>query len=297
MKKICSLWLVLVLGIGCTTSTFAAKKDVIVTLDGNRMVLQQDIVYDQDRMMLPVRAMGQALGAEVTYDAKSRTAVLTKKMPMLLTNEMEPLTWTVAVAMDSEYLTLMGRNQILLETRPLIVDDRAYLPLREMAKAMNLDVQWRAEGNTEYVSMTSIAMPEVQLQANGTFDFATMSLPVLWKNDENVKFYAWDSFWLEKWDGHQWNKVEQNRDYIPIPEPETYSIPTGMPSDGKKERKLTFWGWENQLTDGKYRVAVPYQYQEGNDKNVPFFTWGQIKGYASNIPTTYVAYGTFAITK
>lgn len=300
MKKLLSMFVALVLGMGCVTPTFAAKKDVVFILDGNRIALQQDIVYQQERMMLPVRAMGQALGAEVVYDAKTRTAVLSKPMPRLLTNEKnetESLTWTVSVALDSEYLTVMEQNQILLKTKPLVVDGRAYLPLREMAEAMNLDVDWHTEGKTEYVTLTSVKMPQVELQTNGAFDFDTMSMPVLWDNDENVKFYAWDAFWLEEWDGHQWKKVEQNSDYKPVPEPEIYSIPTGQPSNGQRERKLTFWGWENQIKKGKYRVAIPYQYQDGNDKNVPFFAWGQIKGYAPNTPTTYVAYGTFLVTE
>ena len=148
----------------------------------------------------------------------------------------------------------------------------------------------RSEG---YVKLTSARMPNVSLQPNGSFDQETMSLQMQWKNEENTVFYASEEFWLEKWDGHNWNKVEpDSKAYVST---DTYSIPTGGPTDGKRDKKFTFWQWEKSMTPGKYRVAVPYQYLEGKGEDMTFFNLEQTKAYSQDTPTTYVAYGEFLV--
>ena len=98
---------------------------------------------------------------------------------------------------------------------------------------------------------------------------------------------------IQIWDGHNWTKVEpDSKAYVST---DTYSIPTGGPTDGKRDKKFTFWQWEKSMTPGKYRVAVPYQYQEGKGEDMTFFNLEQTKAYSKDTPTTYVAYGEFLV--
>lgn len=281
------------LAIGCGATVYGAQNAVVITLDEKPIVLKQDVVYEDGRMMLPVRAMADVLGADVSYDTKTRTATVKKQMQSVLDADQNPLVWQVSMGLDSDYLTLMGTHELLLKTKPLVVNDRAYLPLRELAEAMNLEVNWSSEGQTDYVKLTSARMPDVSLLPKGSFDQETMSLQMQWQNKEGAVFYASEEFWLEKWDGHNWNKVEpDSKAYVST---DTYSIPTGGPTDGKRDRKFTFWQWEKSMTPGKYRVAVPYQYLEGKGEDMTFFNLEQTKAYSKDTPTTYVAYGEFLV--
>lgn len=281
------------LAIGCGATVYGAQNAVVITLDEKPIVLKQDVVYEDGRMMLPVRAMADVLGADVSYDTKTRTATVKKQMQSVLDADQNPLIWQVSMGLDSDYLTLMGTHELLLKTKPLVVNDRAYLPLRELAEAMNLEVKWSSEGQTDYVKLTSAQMPNVSLLPKGSFDQETMSLQMQWQNKEGAVFYASEEFWLEKWDGHKWNKVEpDSKAYVST---DTYSIPTGGPTDGKRDRKFTFWQWEKSMTPGKYRVAVPYQYLEGKGEDMTFFNLEQTKAYSKDTPTTYVAYGEFLV--
>lgn len=281
------------LAIGCGATVYGAQNAVVITLDEKPIVLKQDVVYEDGRMMLPVRAMADVLGADVSYDTKTRTATVKKQMQSVLDADQNPLVWQVSMGLDSDYLTLMGTHELLLKTKPLVVNDRAYLPLRELAEAMNLEVNWSSEGQTDYVKLTSAQMPDVSLLPKGSFDQETMSLQMQWQNKEGAVFYASEEFWLEKWDGHNWNKVEpDSKAYVST---DTYSIPTGGPTDGKRDRKFTFWQWEKSMTPGKYRVAVPYQYLEGKGEDMTFFNLEQTKAYSKDTPTTYVAYGEFLV--
>lgn len=281
------------LAIGCGATVYGAQNAVVITLDEKPIVLKQDVVYEDGRMMLPVRAMADVLGADVSYDTKTRIATVKKQMQSVLDADQNPLIWQVSMGLDSDYLTLMGTHELLLKTKPLVVNDRAYLPLRELAEAMNLEVNWSSEGQTDYVKLTSAQMPNVSLLPKGSFDQETMSLQMQWQNKEGAVFYASEEFWLEKWDGHKWNKVEpDSKAYVST---DTYSIPTGGPTDGKRDRKFTFWQWEKSMTPGKYRVAVPYQYLEGKGEDMTFFNLEQTKAYSKDTPTTYVAYGEFLV--
>lgn len=271
----------------------AQQNEVVIRLDQKPVVLKQDVIYEDNRMMLPVRAMAEVLGADVTYDADTRTAVVQKQMPTVLDAEGASMVWKVSLGLDSDYLTLLDSHELLLDTKPLVVNNRAYLPLRELAEAMNLDVVWHSENDVDYVDLTSARMPEVLLSPISEFDQETMSLMMEWENREDARFYTTEVFQLQKWNGNTWETMEPDKAYTVYEN--TYSIPTGGPTDGKRERKFTFWQWEKSMTAGKYRVAVPYTYQEGNGKDMTFFTLDQTAAFVEQTPTTYVAYGEFLL--
>lgn len=286
------LAVVLVCSMACSSLVFGAQKEVSLTLDGKKITLEQDIVYAEERMMLPVRAMADALGAEVTYDSKTRTATVEKQMKGIYNKNLEPVIWKVSLGLDSPYLTLMDNCQVLLETKPMIVNNRAYLPLRELAEAMNLEVVWQAGEAVDTVVLTSVKTPQVLLSPTTKFDRESMSMTMEWENKESVTFYAAETFWLEQWDGHAWQKIEPTQP-SQAPNTDTYSIPTGGVTGGKRERKFTFWQWEEAIKGGKYRVVVPYQYTDG--KTVSFFALDQTAVYEAGTPTTYLAYGEFVV--
>ena len=92
------------LALGCNATAFGAQNDVVIKLDERNVVLKEDIVYEDGRMMLPVRAMADVLGADVTYDTSTRTALVEKQMKTVLDADNQPLVWQVSLGLDSNYL-------------------------------------------------------------------------------------------------------------------------------------------------------------------------------------------------
>lgn len=283
----------ILLCLGCGSVVSAAQKQVRITLDEKPVTLKQEVVYENDRMMLPVRDMADVLDAKITYDDKTRMAIVEKRMVTVLDSNQQPLVWKVAMGLDSEYLTLMDRHELLLDTKPLIVNNRAYLPFRALAEAMNLEVVWHTDGNTDYVDLKSTHLPNVQLTQKGEFDRETMSMVFEWQNQEGQRFNASEGFTLEKWNEKTWEEVIPDK--TSMPNTDTYSIPTGGPTDGKREKKLTFWQWEKAMPSGKYRIVVPYHYEEGDGESKDFFTLDSSPAFEKGTKTTYVAYCEFLV--
>lgn len=284
MKKI--LVFALTFCLGWQTVAYGAQKEVVVTLDERTVTLAETPIYEKDRMMLPVRALAEALDADATWNSASRTAIVEKELEGILDEAGNPFVWQVSMGLDTNYLTLMGNTQLLLENPPLLVNDRAYLPFRELAEAMNLEVVWHTDGTKDYVDLISPQMPQVTLRAAGNYQEATKSIEMTWQNQENASFYYGADYALEKWDGKNWQRVAAMEG-------------TAVPSiayqiePGSTKTTFSLWNWENSLQEGQYRLAVPYFYADTS--KAPFFALEQTAAFDEKTPTRYVAYAEFTI--
>lgn len=130
MKKIISLLLaiMLILGVSCVAS---AQSDIQVILDGRIIEFDQPPVIISDRTMVPMRAIYEALGAEVNWDAESRTASGTKTGI------------TVSFTID-EALVDINYNEKEIDAPATIVSDRTLVPVRALAEGFGLKVEWDA---------------------------------------------------------------------------------------------------------------------------------------------------------
>lgn len=72
MKKIMSV--ILMLGILFTAAGVWAEEDIRVYVNGMR--LQEDVIMSNDRTYIPLRAVGEALGAEVSWDENTNSAYI-----------------------------------------------------------------------------------------------------------------------------------------------------------------------------------------------------------------------------
>lgn len=280
------LFIMALICLGCTATAYGAQKEVVITLDERTVTLEETPVYENDRMMLPVRALAEALDADVTWNSASRTATVEKQLEGILDGAGNPFVWQVSMGLDTNYLTLMQNTQLLLENPPLLVNDRAYLPFRELAEAMNLEVVWHTDGTKDYVDLTSPKMPQVTLRATGSYQKDTKSIEMTWQNQENASFYYGADYALEKWDGKKWQKVAAMEG-------------TAVPSiayqvePGSTKSTFSLWNWENSLSAGQYRLAVPYFYADTS--KAPFFTLEQTSAFDEKTPTRFVAYADFTI--
>lgn len=93
----------------------------------------------EGRTLVPVRALTEALGADVSWDATAR-AVTVKAGSR-----------EIRLTIDSKIAVVDGRT-VTLEVPATVVSDRTVLPLRFVAEALGLQVQWEAETQTIVVN-------------------------------------------------------------------------------------------------------------------------------------------------
>lgn len=84
----------------------------------------------QDTTYIPLRAVSTLAGASVAYDDRSRTAYIT----------MQGLSMTVS---EGAYI-IMANERPIMSYAPAVIlsDNRMYVPVRSIAKALSLGVEW-----------------------------------------------------------------------------------------------------------------------------------------------------------
>jgi N-acetylmuramoyl-L-alanine amidase len=110
-----------------------------VYLDGNLLALEPPAFIDkQDRTQVPVRALASILGREVSWQEDRQEVVLSdgKSTVRLWIGRRE---------------VLVDDRRVLLDTAPVIVGDRTFVPLRFVAEAFGLAVEWNPQNRSVYL--------------------------------------------------------------------------------------------------------------------------------------------------
>lgn len=167
-------------------STALAADTVIMTIDSPTMTVDGAAaeidpgigttpVILNNRTVLPVRAVIEALGGEVSWDADSQTATLRYDGQ------------EVRLVIDS---TTAYRNQQAaeLDVAPVILQGRTMLPIRFIAESFGFDVAWDPAAQTVTVSKTAAEKPAANPDPQvGVFDLENatvllnngMEMPIL----------------------------------------------------------------------------------------------------------------------
>lgn len=116
-------------------SAFAANDDITVTV--NDEVLNFDVMPQiiNDRTVMPMRAIFEALGADVSWDSETRTVTAIKDDT------------TVKMTIGSNVM-YVNDKPIELDVAPLIIDERTLVPGRAVAESLGADVSWDGETRT-----------------------------------------------------------------------------------------------------------------------------------------------------
>ena len=126
----------------------AAIASPSVMLDGQQLSFTDaEPTIEDGRTLVPLRAIFEAMGATVTWDAESRTALAQKGNT------------TVVLPIGSTEPIINGTAKVL-DVPAKIVDGRTLAPLRFVGEAFGGNVRW--EGSTQTIYITS---SEVQLSS------------------------------------------------------------------------------------------------------------------------------------
>lgn len=144
MKKIIALALSAMMAVSAMGVTALADDEPIkVLINGSELAIPEGDTQpfiDSDRTLVPMRAIFEALGAQVNWDGETRTIV-----------SYDPIS-DVSITMQIDSATMfVGETPIELDVPAKIVNDRTVVPVRAIAEGMSSKVDW--DGATRTVTV------------------------------------------------------------------------------------------------------------------------------------------------
>ncbi len=143
MKRIASIFLCGLLLLTATNSHAATP--ITVTLDYAEVEFSQPPIIINDRTLVPVRAIFEAMGASVTWDGAART----------ITSVLADT--TVLMTLDKNEMTV-NKEIKALDCAPQLVEGTTMVPTRAVAESFGCTVLW--DDTTRSVSICSPAFAE-----------------------------------------------------------------------------------------------------------------------------------------
>ena len=125
--------------------TCAYARDISVTINGEPLVTDVAPTIVNDRTMLPMRAIFEALGAEVEWVGEDSLIFATKGTSLITMKIGTPKLNVQKI--DAEEPIIVD-----LETAPYIQDDRTMVPVRAIAEALDAEVDWIDETSTVVIT-------------------------------------------------------------------------------------------------------------------------------------------------
>lgn len=137
-----------------TDGVTAGTGEIAVTVPDNtgerEVVFNETLGYpyadEYNRVMVPMRAVGTALGLKVEWDGGSRSAVFQKMSMMGLVPSV-----TVTFPVGSRTYTITtaeGTETRTMDTITTAVNGRTYAPIRYLAEALGYQVEWNGTDQT-----------------------------------------------------------------------------------------------------------------------------------------------------
>ncbi|MCL2838657.1 MAG: WG repeat-containing protein [Oscillospiraceae bacterium] len=125
---------------GTQPTTPAPTQNISVTLNGTTIQFDQPPIMQDGRTLVPLRAIFEALGADVEWDGVFQMVTATRGDTV------------VRLQIGNAVMTVNGEN-IPLDVPAQIVNDRTLVPARAIAESFGADVQW--DGAMQTVIITN----------------------------------------------------------------------------------------------------------------------------------------------
>jgi hypothetical protein len=148
-------------------------------LNGQAMDFDVAPIIQNDRVLVPMRAIFEELHCSVDYTDIDGRQIITAKL-----NENN----SIGLVIGSDEMQIHNQK-IKLDTAPIIVNDRTLVPLRAVSEAFDYDVNWDEDTKTVTISKE---IPKTE------YDILYGRLKVKIKSDSKVYDGFWgDDTWLE----------------------------------------------------------------------------------------------------
>ena len=113
----------------------AGKTDYPITVNGMSLVTDTAPVMVNDRILVPLRAIFERLGAAVEWDDPTQTVTATKNGK------------TIVLTIGNKVATVNGETREL-DVEAQLVQDRTMVPIRFVSESLGAEVRWEESVNT-----------------------------------------------------------------------------------------------------------------------------------------------------
>ncbi len=121
---------------GTTQPQQPVSSEIKIYVNGTQIKPDVPAFVDSaSRTQAPFRAIGEALGCKVSWDAGTQKVTCEKDG------------FTVTMTIGKKNYVVNGQNK-LMDTVPVIKDSRTFIPVRALGEALNSDVKWDGATNT-----------------------------------------------------------------------------------------------------------------------------------------------------
>lgn len=134
MKRLYLIFVVFVGILLCQYTTYAyANNDLTIKLDGKIIDFPdaKPFIDEHNRTQVPIRFIAEQLGARVNWDGDKNVGTIMSQK-------------TIALKIN-EYMYWVNQGMALpLDTKPVIIDNRTFVPLRFVSEVLGAQVDWDA---------------------------------------------------------------------------------------------------------------------------------------------------------
>ena len=111
----------------------SGNTEITTLLDGKVLVMEEKPFVQGGRALVPIRAISSALKADVTWDPKTSSALITRGDD------------SITLYLNKKEATVNGKT-VALEIAPVLKNGRLFLPLRFVSEQLKAEVNWQEEG-------------------------------------------------------------------------------------------------------------------------------------------------------
>lgn len=206
-KKISIVLLSLAMAFNTCSLVGYADSGISVTLNGEVLAFDVQPQLIDNRTMVPLRKIFEAMGAIVDWNNDTQTVTATKGDEK------------VVATINSKNVYINGETKTL-DVPPMVIDDRTLVPVRFVAEAFGANVDWDEATQTVVIG-TKQSQPEISLTADALTTYKEYShfgikykVPIEWKdptvNGDNVYYYPVDGMITVQTTGDINGKLDEN---------------------------------------------------------------------------------------
>ncbi len=116
-----------------------AARTISVTLNGQKLIFDQDPVMENDRVLVPMRKIFEALGADVYWDEAEQTAIAERNGKIII------------IPIGKNYMTVNG-SRVTLDVPARLIGGRTLVPARAVSEALGCAVDWNDPAQTVIIT-------------------------------------------------------------------------------------------------------------------------------------------------